>query len=142
MKKLTTRLMIAATALVAAAGAASAQKMKVEIPFEFRAGNHVMAPGTYWVDDLRIVTNTPVFRLWNVNSGESTALLPQAPVDPQKGWAEGKGEMVFACTSGSCALAQVWFASDSQAYSFRGPKLGKDVTAVLREIPIQAGKGD
>ena len=142
MKKLTTRFMIAAATLVVAAGAASAQTMKVEIPFEFHAGNHVMAPGTYWVDDLRIVTNTPVFRLRNVNSGESIALLPQAPVDPQKGWAEGKGEMVFACTSGSCALNQVWFASDNHAYKFRGPKLGQDVTAVLREIPIQAGKGD
>jgi hypothetical protein len=134
--------MIAAATLVVAAGAASAQAMKVEIPFEFRAGNHVMAPGIYSVDDVRIGTSTPVFRLWNRYSGDSIALLPQAPVDPQKEWAEGKGEMVFTCTSGSCALAQVWFASDSHAYKFRGPKLGKDVTAVLREIPIQAGKSE
>ena len=142
MKELTTKLMIAAAALMVAAGAASAQAMKVEIPFEFGAGNHVMAPGTYWVDHVRISAGAPVFRLSNRLSGGSIALLPQAPVDPQKGWAEGQGELVFACTSGSCALAQVWFASDSHAYTFPGPKLGKDVTAVLREIPMQAGKGE
>src|ERR1019366_1957819 len=75
MKELTTKLMIAAAALMIAAGAASAQAMKVEIPFEFRAGNHVMAPGTYSVDDLRIGTSTPVFRLRNRNTGDSIALL-------------------------------------------------------------------
>jgi hypothetical protein len=142
MKQLTTKLMIAAAALMMTAGAASAQAMKVEIPFEFRAGNHVMEPGTYRVDNVSPRINLPIFRLLNMHSGGSIALLPQAPVDPQKGWAEGNAKLVFACTSGSCALAEVWDGSGSYAYTFHGPNLGKDVTASLREIPMQRGKGE
>jgi hypothetical protein len=142
MKNLTTRLLIATAALVVAAGAASAQTMTAAIPFEFRAGNRVMAPGTYRVDDLRSVTGTSAFLLRNVRSGGAIALLSQAPVDPQKGWVAGNGKLLFACTGGSCALAQLWSGSESHAYKFRGSNLGKDETAVLREIPLQPGKGE
>ena len=87
MKKLTTHLMIATAALVVVAGAASAQiqaTMTAQIPFEFRAGNQVMAPGTYQVDDLATQTSIPLFRLANVHARRSIALLAQAAVDPQK----------------------------------------------------------
>ena len=142
MRKLTTRVMIAAASLVVAAGVASAQAMNAEIPFEFRAGDRVMEPGTYRVDNPSRRVTTPIFRLQNVHSGRPIVLLPQAPVDPQKGWAEGNAKLVFACTSGSCALAEVWDGSSSQAYEFYRPNLGKDVTAYLREIPMQRGKGE
>ena len=142
MNKLTMRFMIATAALVVVAGVASAQTLTAQIPFEFRVGNRVMTPGTYQIDSLRAVTNTPVFRLWNVDSGGSIALLPQAPVEPQKGWEEGNPKLLFACTSGSCALAELWSGSESHAYTFHGPKLGKDETAVLREIPMQPGKAE
>jgi len=142
MKKLTTRFMIATAALVVVAGVASAQTMTASIPFEFRAGDRVMASGTYQIDDLRSVTGTPVFRLSNRNSSGSILLLAQAPVDPKKGWAEGTGKLLFTCTSGSCALAELWSGSESHAYTFHGPKLGNDVTAVLREIPLQPGKAE
>ena len=145
MKKLTTKLMIAAVALVAAAGAASAQiqaTMTAQIPFEFRAGNQVMAPGTYQVDGLATQTGIPLFRLTNVHARQSIAVLAQAEVDPQKGWTVGEPKLVFACTSGSCALAQLWSGSRSYAYKFRAPKLGKGEEAYLREIPLQPGNGE
>ncbi len=143
MKKLTTRFMIATAALVVAAGAASAQTMTASIPFEFRAGNRVMEAGTYRVDNLSARTNSPIFRLLNVNSGRPIALMPQAAVDPAKTWnASGKGKLVFACTSGSCALAEIWTGSDTHAYKVYRPKLGKDETADLKEIPLQPGKGE
>jgi hypothetical protein len=142
MKKLTTKLMIATAALVVVAGAASAQTMKASIPFEFHAGGRVMAPGTYRVENLDIQTGRPVFRLTNVNSGGSIAVLPQAPVDPQKGWAEGYGKLVFTCTSGSCALAEIWNGSDTRAYTFHHRKLGKDEDAYLRVITLQPGNGE
>jgi len=143
MKKLTTRFMIATAALVVAAGAASAQTMTAAIPFEFRAGDQVMAPGTYRVDVSR-ATGSPIFRLLNVDSGGSAALIAQAPQDPQKAWiAEGSPKLAFACTSGSCALAEIWDgASSHYAYTFHGSKLGKDETASLREISMQPGKGE
>jgi len=142
MKKLTTKLMIATAALVVAAGAASAQTMTAAIPFEFRAGGRVMEPGTYRIYSSRL-SGVPIFRLLNVNLGESATLLGQVPVDPKKAWqAEGNPKLAFACTSGSCALAELWEGSGSHAYTFHGPKLGKDETAVLREIPMQRGKGE
>ena len=142
MRKLTTRVMIATAILVVAAGVASAQRMNAEIPFEFRAGNRVMEPGTYRIDNAGSQTNLPIFRIRNVNSGGSIALLPQAPVDPQKGWTQGDAKLVFACVSGSCVLAEVWDGSSSLAYEFHRPNLGKDVTAYLREIQIERGKGE
>jgi hypothetical protein len=141
MNKLTTRFMIATAALVVTAGVASAQMMTASIPFEFRAGDRVMAPGTYRIDSSRL-TGTPIFQLSNVNAGGSIALLAQAPVSPRKGWAAGNPKLLFACTSGSCALAELWSGSESHAYTFHGPKLDKDTTAVLREIPMQPGKGE
>jgi hypothetical protein len=142
MTKLTTRFMIATAALVVVAGAASAQTMTASIPFEFRAGNLVMAAGTYYIENLRSVSGVPLFRVWNRQSHGSIVLLPQAPVDPEKGWAEGQGKLAFACISGRCALAEIYTGSESHAYTFRGPKLGKDETAVLRVIPMQPGKGE
>ncbi len=143
MKKLTTRFMIATAVLVVAAGAASAQTTTASIPFEFRAGGRVMEAGTYRVNNLSARTNSPIFRLLNVYSGRSASLGIPAPGDPQKAWqAEGNPRLAFACTSGSCVLAELWAGPGSYAYTFHRPKLGKDETAVLREIPIQRGKGD
>ena len=145
MKKLTTNLMIATAALLVAAGAASAQiqaTMTAQIPFEFRAGNQVMAPGTYQVDGLASQTSVPLFRLTNVHQRRSIALLAQAEDAPRKGSALGRPNLVFACTSGRCALAQLWSGSKSYAYAFSRRNLGKGEEAYLREIPLQPGKGE
>ena len=142
MKKLTTKLMIATVALVVAAGVASAQTLNASIPFEFRAGSQVMAPGTYQVDRLSVHSGAPIFRLLNADAHRSIAVFPQVPVDLEKGWVEGQGKLVFACTSGSCALAELYAGSGSQAYKFRSPKLGKDEEASLRVIPLQRNKGE
>ena len=142
MKKLTTKVMIATAALMVAAGVASAQTMTAQISFEFRAGNQVMAPGTYQVDNLNTQTGIPIYRLLDVNSHRSTTVLAQAQVDPEKGWAAGNPKLLFACTSGSCALAELWSGSESNGYVFPRPKLGKGEDAYLRAIPLQPGKGE
>ena len=145
MKKLTTRLMIATAALMVVAGAASAQirtTLTAQIPFEFRAGNQVMAPGTYQVDRLATQTGVPIYKLLDVDSSRSIALLAQAPVEPRKGWTEENAKLVFSCTSGSCALAELWSGRESHGYAFARPKLGKGEDAYLREIPLQPGKGE
>ena len=100
MKKLTTNLMIATAALVVTAGVASAQSMTASIPFEFRAGHQVMAPGTYRIDNLSTQTGVPIYRLLDLHSLRSIAVLPQAPVDPRTAWtASADGKLVFACAS-------------------------------------------
>ena len=141
MKKLTTKLMIAATVLVVTAGAASAQMLSAQIPFEFRVGNQTLAPGTYAVDRL-VQSSAPVFRLWNARLRRSAIVLPQAQVDPQKGWAEGSPKLVFVCIGSRCALAELWAGSESYAYTFSHPKPGKGEEAYLRAISMQPGKGE
>jgi hypothetical protein len=142
MKKLTTKLMIAAAALVAAASAASAQKLTAQIPFEFRVGNRVMEPGTYRVDASQ-VTSIPIYQLSNVHSHSSIVLLPLALVDPKKAWkAEGNPKLAFACTGGSCALAEIWDGADNYACTFHRPKRGGDEDASLRVISMQREKGE
>jgi hypothetical protein len=117
MKKLTTRFMIATAALVVAAGAASAQTMTASIPFEFHAGGRVMEPGTYRAD-LSRSSGAPITRLLNSHSGEQVIVLGQIPVDPQKAWtASGEGRLVFECTSGRCALAEIWAGSGTPSWS-------------------------
>jgi hypothetical protein len=112
--------------------------MTAQIPFEFRVGNHIMAPGTYQVDKL----DTGIFRLLDVHLRRPIVVLPQARVDPRKGSELGRPTLAFACTGGSCVLAQLWSGSESYAYTFSRPKLGKGEEASLRVIPLQRNKGE
>lgn len=103
MRKLTTKLTIAATVLLAAAGAASAQKMTARIPFEFRVGNRVMPAGTYHVG---LASSAPIFLLRSDYARRSAILVAQLREDPKKAWAaEGRGKLEFACAGKVCALA-------------------------------------
>jgi hypothetical protein len=145
MKKLTTKLTIAAATLMVVAGAAWTQTqstLKAVIPFEFRAGGKVMAPGTYQVNVSRTGSG-PIYQLSNVHARSSILLLPQAPVDPAKAWkAEGNPKLAFACTGGSCALAEIWDGSGESAYTFRRPNRGGDEEASLRVISMQRDKSE
>ena len=142
MKKLTTKLMIAATVLVVTAGAASAQTLRASIPFEFRVGNRVMAAGTYRVYSSPHAT-APIFELLNVSSGGSAMVFAQIPGDPRKEWeAEGNPKLEFACGSGRCALAQLWAGPGSHAYKVRRPKRETDEDAYLTVIPMQRDKSE
>jgi len=128
---------------VAAASAASAQNMTVQIPFEFRVGNRVMAPGTYQVGLARSMSSIPLFLVQSRHSGSQAVLLPQAKIDPLRAWAaEGSPKLEFACVGGSCALAQLWGGAGTDAYKFRLPKLGKDEDVHLTVIPMQRDKGE
>ena len=107
MKSLTNSL-IAAAALMVAAGNAPAQSLKAEIPFSFRAGGAMMNAGSY-----QVVTNpygfgTPMIRLYNENDHKS-AILPVMQSDAPKEWvASGKPKISFECIEGRCSLARVW----------------------------------
>ena len=139
VKKLTTRVMIATAALMVAATTASAQTMTGTIPFEFRAGNRVMAPGTYRVEFSQALS-TPIYRLSNVDSGGFAILLGQSPVYPDKTrQAEVSTKLVFARTDNTYTLTEIWSGT---AYTIHGPKLGRDQTAALTEITLRPGKGE
>lgn len=107
MKSLTNSLMAAAAMLIAA-GSAHAQTLKAEIPFSFKAGVSTMSPGTY-----RVVINpngatTPMIRLYN-QSDQKSVLLMVSGRDAAKEWvASGVPKMSFECIESRCSLAQVW----------------------------------
>ena len=77
-----------------------------------------------------------------MNSHRSILLVAQAPVSPRTGWTAENAKLVFACTSGSCALAELWSGHENRGYAFPRPNLGKGEDAYLREIPLQPGKGE
>lgn len=82
-----TRLMIAAATLVVAAGSASAQSLKAEIPFAFRAGGVVMPAGTYQVKTDNHLGGHPYFEIRSVDGGRSVLLVGSVPHNPKKAWA-------------------------------------------------------
>ena len=71
MKRFATKAFVMTAALAALAVGASAQSMKAEIPFTFRAGDAVLAAGTYRID----VGNT-VVRVTNSDTRKTIALMP------------------------------------------------------------------
>src|SRR5437868_14368894 len=101
MKNLTKNMMIAAAALVVAAGAAQAQQLKAEIPFSFRAAGNVMPAGEY-----RVVpghaSGAPIFQLINADAHSSAFAMPYAgnpaPTDNAK--------LTFQCVGANCWLSQ------------------------------------
>ena len=123
MKTLTTRFMIAVVALAAAAGSASAQTYKAEIPMAFHAGSKLMAPGSY---ELILTTTTGynVVRVRSSDGKESVFLLSTAGSDAPKAWrADSTPKIGFECSGRNCSLTQLYDGSDIATYRFSTHKL-------------------
>src|SRR5437660_9831677 len=119
-------MMIAAVTLVVAAGSASAQVLKAEIPFPFRAGGVVMAAGEYMVIANQ-KNGQPVYRLWSEQEHRSILVLATSSSDPEKAWkASGSPVLSFECGVSHCALSAIWAGPATPAYTFSRPKLGRD----------------
>jgi len=142
MTNFTTRMMIAAATLVVAAGSASAQVLKAEIPFTFRAGGVVLAAGTYEVSaDQK--SGRPTYRLWSATEHRSILLLAGASRDPKKEWkASGTPVLSFECGISHCALAEIWAGTAIPAYTFPRPKLGRDEPTHTALVVMRPDKGD
>jgi hypothetical protein len=128
MTRLTTKLMIAAAALVAA-GAASAQTMQATIPFAFRAGGKVMEAGTYHVD-LHGPGRTVVIQ------GLNKVAVVAMPVAHRDG-AERTPKLVFTCARGTCSLHRIWPGYSAPGLDFGTPKLDPREEASLVVIPLR-----
>jgi len=140
MKSLTMNLMLAAGALMVASTVASAQTITATIPFTFHAGSAVMAPGTY---ELSNRGGERWFRLQNVESHKSIALIPLGTQDPPKAWQEagtspGTSFIGFACGDDGCVLKRTWIAQTESAHEFATPKVEQGKLARLTMIRIVA----
>jgi hypothetical protein len=127
MKTLTTNLMIAAVALAVAAGTASAQTMKVDVPFAFQTGRTAMPAGSYKVS---LDSARGIVYMQNDDSTARVTLLPSSRIEEGK---SGAAKLVFSCAAGRCALTQAWSGEPGVNYSFALPKATYR-NAVLLEI--------
>ncbi len=136
MKSLTMTLMLATATLTVASTVASAQALKAEIPFNFRAGTTMMAAGTY--------TLTPsigerMFEVRDQNSRNVILLMSIRSQDPPKTWrADGRPALEFACGDAGCALRQLWTARGGPAQAFSTPKTGDERPTSLAVIRLVA----
>lgn len=132
MKSSMARLMIAATALVVAAGTVSAQTYKAEIPMAFRAAGKLMTPGSY---EIRLSQNsaTEVVYVRNTEANSAVVLLAQVKTDAPKAWRQaGDPKLAFACTGSECSLRRMWNGSDTFAYDFPSPRKSAGNLAAVR----------
>ena len=143
MTNFTTRMMIAAATVVVAAGAASAQTLKAEIPFAFRAGKTVMSAGTYEVSKLNQGSGSPLFRVRDEQAKNAIALMPQAAADPTKAVAEsGKPAMVFECVASRCALSGIYYGPNTAMYQIRQGDLGNEEPVRVAMIILHSEKAN
>jgi hypothetical protein len=133
MKLNTLTLTCAAVAMMAAAGTASAQNLKAEIPFPFRAAGTMMHPGAYSVK-LSSASSGAIVQIRNEDEGRSIMTLPQSVSTP---WNATDSAVVlsFACTNGNCALSSLR-NDDGTVYNFATGKKSPETriaTVVLRQ---------
>jgi hypothetical protein len=126
MKNMTTRMIIAAATLLAAAGVASAQEMEAKIPFAFRAGGKLLAAGTYHVRMDRSPSGGSLFLISGQAAGERVLTVGHGGEDIKAAWTTtGNPVLSFQCGVNRCVLSQVWMGADSQVYRISNPKFGK-----------------
>jgi len=123
MKTNLTRWMIAAAVLAVAAGNASAQIYKAEIPLSFHVRDKLMSPGEY---RLRI-SNTSIMsvvEIYNANTRAGALLTTPVIADAPQAWREtGTPVISFECNGGVCAISRIWNGADGFIYKYPGLKL-------------------
>jgi hypothetical protein len=126
MKTLNMRWLIAAAALAVAAGSASAQTYKAEIPLSFRAGRATMAPGAYQIQLVASQTNLISVRVHNLDTKRSVLVF--AEIDgytPKALTQSGKPVIAFECTGGTCDLTRLWSGGNGASVFFVKPSHSK-----------------
>jgi hypothetical protein len=125
MKNFTMLSMIAVAALTVAAGSASAQTYKAQIPMAFHAGRTLLAPGTYNFEVRLAATGHDVLMIRRSDDSKLVAyVIPIAGSDAPKSWREkGNPIIAFECAGHDCTLRQLWRGQDVTAFAFPAPKL-------------------
>jgi len=138
MKNFIKKSLIAAAAMTVAAGIASAQSLKVEIPFSFRAGQTMMAPGTYQLRANSNTLHTAAIQIRRYGHGGGIMMLANAG-DVAKQWvAAGVPKVEFSCIEGRCTLAKVWDGTSHDAMEVRPATRDLQENASLSVITLSA----
>ena len=138
MKRLS-NITLAVAVLVVAAGSASAETMKAEIPFAFHVGKQLMEPGAYHVRLMDGPSGNRVFAL-SSDAGKQTMLtLPTQSTPPQQWKSDLSPKLRFRCTDGYCELAQLWTGDDAFEFHMSGSR-NSDVQ--IAEILLRPERAD
>lgn len=114
MKRFTMNLTIAAAALLVAAGTASAQGLKAEIPFAFAANGQQMQPGTYRLSAHTGTAGATIF-LDNLDTRRSVVILGHVNQDAWNN-RDPEAKLVFECVGSRCALERIWTGEAGRRY--------------------------
>jgi hypothetical protein len=137
MTSYTKTLMLAAAACALAAGNAAAQTYHAEIPFSFRAGQTMLAAGSY---DVRIQGGVnKMLLLRNVDTKKAILVTPKSITGEWKGAAVPN--LRFACAS-RCSLESMWVGGYEGAYTFHMPRVEANETARVTTVGLTLAKGD
>jgi len=142
MKNLNMRWLIAAAALAVAAGSASAQTYKAEIPLSFRAGRAIMAPGAYQIQLVVSQTNLLTVRVNNLDTKRSVLVF--AEIDdhtPKALKLAGKPVIALECAGDKCELTRLWSGGDSASVRFVEPSHSKH-EAQMASVNIELTKAE
>ena len=141
MTNFTTKLMIAATTLMVAAGCASAQSLKAEIPFNFRVADKVLPAGTYQLSNVQLASGNPLFRI--AGSDGAALALPKSSGDANRAWTAARQAVLsFECVENRCSLATVYTGSGANAYNISHPKAGAGEPVRMATVFLHADKAD
>jgi hypothetical protein len=128
---------VAAAAMMAAAAIGSAETLKADIPFAFRAGHSSMQPGSYTVRTSATSMSSVVFRIYDSDTNRSVMTMP---VSTQ--WHDPTGSeavLSFQCTEGRCELSGI--RTRGYTYKFATSKPGPETrTATVLLRPDSRGE--
>jgi hypothetical protein len=136
MKNVTKNMMIAAAALVVAAGVAQAQTIKAEVPFSFRVGATVLPAGEYRVES-RSHMGAPIF--WVVNADSHRSIVTMAYLHDSVRSNGDDPKLTFECSGVNCSLVRM-SSGQGQTYGFSHPSLGSEEptrVAVIRAVLVK-----
>ena len=119
MKRGTRQLTIAA-ALLATSSITWGQKLETEVPFVFRAGGTVLAPGAYTVEFTGPSHEVVVLKNWATK--RSVVLLSDAGVQD----AAGRPVLTFRCGVSRCELREIHTGASQQIQKLPHHNLGRD----------------
>ena len=128
----TTKLLISAAFLTASTWAASDQSMTADIPFSFRAGDAVMAPGNYRFE---MLNGNSLVAVSKSSGGEKAMILTSGLQAAPKEWrSAGEPMLAFSCAAGSCSLVRIWTGWDTNAVVLRAPHASGSTLTLIRLV--------
>ena len=130
MKSMTTKLMIAAAALAIATSVASAQQYRADIPFAFRAGDKVMAPGHYTIS---VESNRARVTVSTLDA-KSRLFVPTNL--GRRSAADAAPTLAFECQAGRCNLASLSTGGGNDTLTFPRPRAARNEIASATEIRL------